>query len=55
LDFGDYIGSKLCSYVGALFSIVWYGLECGLDIVVGVCVRRQGRSLLFSLKRARLA
>jgi len=32
-------GLNWCSHVGAMFSIVWYGLEHGLDLVtVFTCV-----------------
>jgi len=49
------LGFKYVHMFVALFSNDWYELECDLGTFVGVCVRKQCRSMQFSLKRARLA
>jgi len=52
---GIILGLNYVHMFGGIFSIVWHGLECGLDFVAGVYVLKQCRILQFSLKRARLA
>ena len=48
-------GQNCVHLFGAMFSIVWHGVDYGLDLVaMFVCVK-SCRILQFSLKRARLA
>jgi len=37
---GTILGLNYVHMFGAMFWIVWHGLECGLDFVAGVCVRK---------------